>query len=90
MKKQKLNARVKELALQIHRGFLAKETSDTLTDEEILYNIPENGLTNKRIGEDAYIMVNKPFTLKAIRRAIKKHKNITAYEILTNAGFIVR
>lgn len=87
MTKHELNLRTKRLALEIHRGFLDKSLADTLSDEEILTNIPSDGLTFKRLNDFSGIMVLKPFTIKQIRKAIKLRPTVTSYDILVAAGF---
>ena len=58
-----------------------------VTDAEVLANIP-TGLTPKENpGGDTTSLVSKPFTYKWVKKRIKKNPNVTAYDMLVEAGF---
>lgn len=78
---------VNELLVQIHRGFLSKKDSDSLSDSQVLANIPESGLTKKYLPTGEQIIVNKPFTKRWVSIRVKKNPNVTAYDLLKEAGF---
>ena len=83
--KRFLNQRVEDILLIIHRGFL--DDGDKYSDEEILANVPRDGTTWKVLGNDERILVNKPFTYRQVRNAVKKDWAVKASDILKAAGF---
>ena len=83
--KRFLNQRVEDILLIIHRGFL--EDGDKYSDEEILANVPRDGTTWKVLGNDERILVNKPFTYRQVRKAVKQDWAVKASDILKAAGF---
>lgn len=86
MKKNKFKARVNEILIQIHRGFMPDEAD--VSDQEILANIPANGLSAKENpGGDTQSLVSKPFTYKWVAKRLKKDPKCTAYDMLVEAGF---
>lgn len=90
MNKQQFNKRVNELLLTIHRGFLP-ERGAGVTDEEVLSNVPPDGLSTKRYGdEDTSRLVNKPFTKRWVKINLKKNNNITALDLLQSVGFNIQ
>ena len=87
MKKQKLNSLVTSLLLQIHRGFLTKEESDSLSDSEILANVPENKGTFLSRKDDSRESRVSPFTYRWVKQRVKVDPTVTAEELLKSAGF---
>ncbi len=80
------------LLIQIHRGFLTKEVSDSLSDSEILANVPENKGTYKAQAtidpeEDRREARVSPFTHRWVKQRVKANPNVTAEELLKSAGF---
>ena len=86
-KKQKLKLRVTQILVQIHRGFLTDEQSNSLTDEQVIANVPVNGVTPKALENEEHIMVNKPFTYRWVKIRVKKDPTVTAFDMLVEAGF---
>lgn len=83
MNKQELKRKVIVILLQLHRGFLTEEVSDTLTDKEILAMLPPNGVSRSGTG-----MKLTPFTEKWVRKQVKKNPDITSLEMLKSVGFV--
>jgi len=89
MKKQLVNLQVEKLLLEIHRGFLTEEQSDGLSDAEVLANVPENKgtiLNHPGQGDTSEARVS-PFTFRWVKQRVKKNNQVTAYSLLTEAGF---
>ena len=86
MNKQQFNKRVNELLLTIHRGFLT-ERGAGISDEEVLSNVPSDGLSTKRYDDDNSRLVNKPFTKRWVKINLKKNNKVTALELLQSVGF---
>jgi len=84
--KRFLNQRVEEILLIIHRGFL--DDDDKYSDEEILAHVPHDGTTWKVLANDERILVNKAFTYRQVRKAVKKDWSVKARDILESAGFV--
>lgn len=80
-----MKQRINQLLLQIHRGFLPEGSE--VSDEEILSNLPPDGLTSKLLPNGHSILVQKPFTRRWVTRKVKKNPHVTAYELLVAEGF---
>lgn len=86
MKKQKLKARVTQLLLQIHRGFMPDE-AEGYSDAEILANIPEGLSPKENPDGETDSLVLKPFTYKWVAKRVKRNPSVTSYDMLVEAGF---
>lgn len=85
MNKRAFKARVTQILIQIHKGFMPEGTE--VTDEEVLANIPK-GLTPKENPDGiTNSLVAKPFTYKWVAKRLKKDPTVTAYSLLVEAGF---
>ena len=86
-KKQEFKARVNQLLVEIHRGFLG-DFGDEMSDKEVLAAVPAGGLTPKpNPDEETSSLVSKPFTYKWVAKQVKKNPIITSYDMLVAAGF---
>lgn len=77
--------RVDTILYQIHKGFMPKGTN--ITPQQILDNVPGDGLTPKLLPNGESILVLKPFTRKWVTKKVKKNPLVTAYDLLVAEGF---
>lgn len=86
-----MKQKTQKILIQIHRGFLSKEQSDSVSDDEVLAYVPENKGSYKsfdRIGDDPYEEARiTPFSYKWVAKQLKRDPNLTAYDMLIGAGF---
>lgn len=87
MKKQQLKQKVLKILLEIHRGFLTKEQSDQVTDEEVLANIPQHKITYIHRPNDTSEARVSPFTYRWVKQRVKKDPTVSSEVLLREAGF---
>jgi len=87
MKKHLLKQKTLTLLVLIHRGFLTKEQSAELTDEQVLENVPENQGTYIYRPDDSSEARVSAFTYRWVKQRVKQNPDVTAEELLKSAGF---
>ena len=86
MKQKHVKARINQILIQIHRGFLSPEENDMLSDNEVLDNVP-SGHSWENIGEFERRIRCSAFTFRWVKNHLKKDHTMTAYDMLVVAGF---